>query len=132
MLASLVQILWLLGTPPVLTIQWTTSTEQNTAGFQLYRSLTPDGDFLLLTPDIIPSQGSSVTGHTYKYTDHTIEANRSYHYLLEEVEFNGNRTQHTDDIFSGQATTFSNWQLLLIGLTLLVGFAFLVAAFLHK
>lgn len=117
-------IIWQLQQPATITIQWRTVTEQNTAGFQLYRSHYPDRDFQLISDQIIPSQGTALSGHTYHYTDAHTAANQTYYYLLEEIEYNGRATRHTDDIFSSQATTFTPVSLATITLVALVGLGF--------
>ena len=37
-------LVYQLSVPPTVTLEWTTATEINTAGFYIYRSESPDGE----------------------------------------------------------------------------------------
>ncbi len=112
-----------------ITIEWTTATEQNTAGFQLYRRTTPDGEFLLITKEIIPSQGNALSGSSYKFEDTNVTPGETYDYLLEEIEYDNTINQYTDDIISGRAPFIEWWAIVLIALLTLVGISFIVTGF---
>ena len=94
-------LIYQLSVPPTVMIEWTTATEINTAGFYIYRSETPDGEFELINGDnLIQSQGSATSGATYQYEDQNVQAGRSYYYVLEEIEFDATRNRYDDDLFS--------------------------------
>ncbi len=79
---------------PVAVIRWETATEVNTAGFNLYRSTSPDGPFTQqVNAELIPASTSPLTGGTYVYTDTTVSPGRTYFYELEEVENDGTRSR---------------------------------------
>lgn len=111
---------------PHIQIEWTTATEQNTAGFQLYRSTSPDGEFVLITNEIIPSVGNSLSGGSYSYLDNDVTAGDTYYYLLEEIEYDNTVNQYRDDIISGHAALMAWWAIILIALLALVGIGFIV------
>jgi len=79
-------------TPVVL--EWTTKSEVNTAGFNMYRAESSSGPFVQINRELIPSAGDPIAGGHYVYTDTEAVAGRTYYYQLEDVEFSGNRTRH--------------------------------------
>jgi hypothetical protein len=85
---------------PLVVVQWDTATEVNTAGFNIYRSTSPDGDFVQINQaeGLIAALGSAVSGANYEFRDHNVEANATYYYLLEEVEFNQTVNRYYDDM----------------------------------
>ena len=70
-------------------IQWETETENQTAGFNLYRKLAQQGDYQIINAALIPAQGSAVAGARYSYTDIPPRPGKLWQYLLEEVETGG-------------------------------------------
>ena len=80
--------------PPVVTLQWATGSEINTAGFNVYRSEQATGPFKRINATLIPASGSALTGARYAYQDATAERGRTYYYQLEDVELNGASVRH--------------------------------------
>lgn len=74
-----------------ITLTWTTYTELNTIGFNLYRATSPDGPFEKINAALIPSQSLLGPGspYFYEYTDETAAAGVTYYYWLEEVTLGG-------------------------------------------
>jgi len=74
-------------------VSWETVSELNNAGFNLYRSLTADGEYTLLgfTPSAAPG---STQGAAYSYQDLDVQAGQTYWYKLEDVELDGATTMH--------------------------------------
>lgn len=85
---------------PLVVVQWDTATEVNTAGFNIYRSTSPDGDFVQINQaeGLIAATGSAFSGGNYEFRDLNVEANKTYYYLLEEVEFNQTVNRYYDDM----------------------------------
>jgi hypothetical protein len=80
-------------------VTWETATEQQTAGFALYRREGENGEFLLVSKDhFIPSRGGPTSGAAYRYLDEQVEAGKTYYYLLEEIEVDGSRKRLDDDL----------------------------------
>jgi len=91
LVAALLMAGLLLGgcTAPVR-VTWKTETEMNTAGFNLYRGLSPEGPFDARVNDaLIPPSADPLTGGEYSYIDRTAQAGVTYYYELQEVERNG-------------------------------------------
>lgn len=82
------------ATASPVVIEWTTATEVDTAGFNLYRSESPDGPFVQINSELIPASGQALTGSKYRYEDSEAMPGRTYYYQLEDVEFNGTTTKH--------------------------------------
>jgi hypothetical protein len=90
-----VALLLLLGlsisgcTAPVQ-VDWSTETEMDTAGFNVYRGESPDGPFgIKINDKLIPASPDPMTGGKYRYTDSSAQVGRTYYYQLQEVEKNG-------------------------------------------
>lgn len=87
--------------PPAITIVWSTETEFNTAGFNVYRSNAADGPFIQINEQLIPSKADPSSGAAYEFIDRSVTGGQTYYYRLEDVEYNNTREQH--EIFSGQS-----------------------------
>ena len=79
---------------PVITVEWSTASELNTAGFNLYRSEKPDGPFTRINSEIIPGSADPLVGGSYSFTDTNVIAGHTYYYQLEDVETGGVTTRH--------------------------------------
>ena len=78
----------------VVLVEWTTETEVETAGFNLYRSESPAGPYVKVNPALIPGASDPLLGGRYVYTDTNVIAGRTYYYKLEDVELDGAITLH--------------------------------------
>lgn len=113
--------------PAKVEINWETATEQETAGFYLYRSNSPDGEFVILNPDgIVNAEGSPVSGASYTYVDEEVVPGETYYYLLEEVEFDASRNRYEQDIFEYEVPRFTWWAVVLTAASALIGLVLLV------
>lgn len=83
-------------------ITWTTESEVNTSGFNVFRSTSRDGEYTQINAALIPSQADPVLGGKYAYKDEQVEPGRTYYYKLEEVETTGVRTTY-DEIVEATA-----------------------------
>ena len=76
-----------------IVIRWSTETEVNTAGFNLYRSLSAGGPWEKINERLIPGAADPLRGGTYVFTDTAVIAGQTYWYELEEVETGGRTTR---------------------------------------
>ena len=76
-------------------IKWTTQSELNNAGFNILRSATKTGAFVVINPAMIQGAGTTGEKHTYSYTDKTAKPNVVYYYQIEDVSFDGHRQRLT-------------------------------------
>ncbi len=77
-------------------IKWTTQSELNNAGFNILRSATKTGEFVVINPTMIRGAGTTGEKQTYSYTDKTAKPNVVYYYQIEDVSFDGHRQRLTD------------------------------------
>lgn len=75
-------------------VEWSTASELDTAGFNLYRSDTPAGPFTRVNEELIPASPDPLIGGSYRFTDTNVVAGHTYYYQLEDVEINGTTTRH--------------------------------------
>jgi hypothetical protein len=76
--------------PGKILLDWETAVELDNAGFNLYRSDSPDGEYIRLNAELIPSQApGSLQGAVYRWEDDEVEPGRTYHYKLEDVDIHG-------------------------------------------
>jgi hypothetical protein len=73
-----------------LTIHWTTESELDIIGFNLYRSTTPDGEFIKVNNEMIPSSPDPFVGGEYTYVDQGVIRGETYYSELETLDRQGN------------------------------------------
>ena len=78
----------------VVLVEWTTESEVNTAGFNVYRSESAEGPYTKINSELIPASPDPILGGHYVYTDRNVVAGRAYLYQLEDVELDGATTRH--------------------------------------
>jgi hypothetical protein len=82
-------------------VAWTTASELNTAGFNLYRAPNEEGPFERINDQLIPAAPDPLTGGEYEYVDREVQAGETYTYQLAEVETDG--TEHVLERTQAQA-----------------------------
>ncbi|MFK7804022.1 MAG: hypothetical protein AB8G95_20475 [Anaerolineae bacterium] len=107
--------------PAPVTITWSTETEFDTAGFNIYRSDTLDGEYQQVNEQLLPGSAEAAAGASYTWIDKSAEPGRSYFYQLEDVEYSNNRTQHAP--FEHRATGITPTKLVISISGLLLGLA---------
>jgi uncharacterized repeat protein (TIGR01451 family)/fimbrial isopeptide formation D2 family protein len=78
-----------IGKPLKIKLEWTTASESEVVGFNLYRAKSVDGARVKLNSTLIPMQGTDTTGFTYIYKDKGLKANKVYYYWLETIDIYG-------------------------------------------
>ena len=78
----------------VVIVEWTTESEVNTAGFNVYRSESAEGPYNKINHQLIPASPDPILGGHYVYTDTNVVAGQTYYYKLEDVELDGTTTLH--------------------------------------
>jgi hypothetical protein len=73
-----------------ITLKWRTESEQENYGFNIYRSLSKDGPWEKINPEVVPGHGTTSEPHEYKYPDTNIFKFTQYYYQLEEIDLSGN------------------------------------------
>jgi hypothetical protein len=75
-------------------LEWTTESEKDNAGFNIYRSESADSDYTKINESMIPANGTSTEGASYEYIDKDVKNRKTYYYKLEDIDFNGTSTMH--------------------------------------
>lgn len=77
------------------TLKWSTASEIDNFGFDIYRAENEDGPFVRLNDSPIPGAGTSDVPTYYEYVDDTIDPRRGYYYYIESISINGERERFT-------------------------------------
>jgi hypothetical protein len=68
-----------------VTLNWTTQSELNSAGFHIQRSENPNGPFEKVSASMIPGQGTCSSLHDYSFTDPNVKWDKTYYYQIHEI-----------------------------------------------
>ncbi len=77
------------------TVRWSTASEVDNFGYDVYRGTGPDGPFERLTKDPIPGAGTTDEPQRYSYVDDTIDPHQKYYYYVESISLTGERERFT-------------------------------------
>lgn len=77
------------------TLRWTTASEVENFGFDVYRGDAQEGPFERLTESPIPGAGTIDTPSQYEYADDTIDPYAEYWYYVESISIHGVREHFT-------------------------------------
>ena len=75
-------------------LRWTTESENDNVGYNLYRSESENGEYKKINDFLITAQGSSTEGAFYDFIDNTVQNRKTYYYKLEDIDLNGTSTMH--------------------------------------
>ena len=82
------------GSDSEVVLEWETDAEVGTAGFNVLRAESPEGPWVKLNEELIPSRGSSWQGASYAFSDQSRQAGAVYWYCVEEVDTRGGTSQY--------------------------------------
>lgn len=71
-------------------IDWTTSSEMDHAGWNIYQSDGKGGKYVKLNDKLIPGSGDDTTSQHYQYVDESVVFGKRYSYYLESIDLTGN------------------------------------------
>ena len=77
------------------TIRWSTASEVDNFGFDVYRGESEDGPFIRLNPVPIEGGGTTDEPRSYSFVDDTIDPHRTYYYYVESISMSGERERFT-------------------------------------
>ncbi|MCU0303698.1 MAG: hypothetical protein MUC56_06550 [Thermoanaerobaculales bacterium] len=77
--------------PPANTLRWTTASEVDNFGFDIYRALVEDGPFDRITAEPLPGAGTTDEPQNYVFVDVDIDPTRDYFYYIESISLGGVR-----------------------------------------
>ena len=72
-------------------VRWTTESELDNAGFNIYRSETRDGEFKQVNAQLVEGAGTTGERNAYEWVDTTAKPDVVYYYQIEDVSFSGER-----------------------------------------
>lgn len=75
-------------------LTWTTASEQDTYGFNIYRSTSETGSYTKVNEDIIAGHGTTSEPHSYAFADYDVQTGTTYYYKIEDVDIDGSTTLH--------------------------------------
>jgi len=76
-------------------IKWTTASEQDNFGYDIYRSDTEEGEFDIINEDTLQGAGTTIDESKYAFRDDTIDPCKVYYYYVESIATNGTREAFT-------------------------------------
>ncbi len=77
------------------TLRWSTASEVDNFGFDVYRGESEEGPFERLTESPIEGAGTSDLTNRYSWIDDTIDPYKTYFYYVESISLQGVREQFT-------------------------------------
>jgi hypothetical protein len=77
------------------TLRWTTASELDSYGFDVYRSTSEDGQFETINDEPIAGAGTVDVPQDYKYDDRDIQPDTAYFYYVESISLAGKREKIT-------------------------------------
>ncbi len=77
-----------------VTLNWSTESETENLGFNIYRGVNKNGEFLMLNAELIPGHGSTSEMQEYTYIDRNVVNGVTYFYKLEDVDYAGKTELH--------------------------------------
>ena len=84
-------------------ITWSTETERDNVGFNVYRAVRAENisceeidlnEYVQINDELIPARGTTETGHDYSFEDKNTEKGKRYCYRLEDIERSGKGEKH--------------------------------------
>jgi hypothetical protein len=78
----------------LVTLTWTTESELNNLGFNIYRSTGTDDSFEKVNQKLIEGAGTSSHSNTYTFIDNRTNARTTYFYKLEDIDVDGKSRFH--------------------------------------
>ena len=75
-------------------VTWTTGTEIDNAGFDIYRKEDGTSNLVKVNGSLIPAQGTLGGGASYSFMDTNVVAGTKYLYYLVDIDANGRTTAH--------------------------------------
>ena len=83
-------------TPPYRnTVRWSTASEVDNFGYDVYRGTSAEGPFERLTKDPVPGAGTTDEPQKYSFVDETIDPYETYFYYVESISMGGERERFT-------------------------------------
>jgi hypothetical protein len=76
-------------------LRWSTASEVDNFGFDIFRSISADGQFEQMNEKPLLGKGTSDVPTEYAYVDSTIDEGVVYYYFVESIAMDGTRERFT-------------------------------------
>ncbi|MCF6287875.1 MAG: hypothetical protein L3J53_01385 [Proteobacteria bacterium] len=76
-------------------IKWTTASEQENFGYDIFRADSKEGEYAMINEDTIEGAGTTVDATDYLFKDDTIDPCKTYFYYVESISTSGVREAFT-------------------------------------
>jgi hypothetical protein len=83
------------------TIRWSTASESDNFGFDVYRAVDPEGPFERITADPLLGGGTTNVVRQYRFVDESVQAGQVYFYYVESISLSGERKRFTPVMRAG-------------------------------
>ena len=77
------------------TLRWSTASEVDNFGFDVYRAENEEGPFERITKQPLSGAGTTDIPSRYEYVDDMIKPNTVYYYYVESISMSGERQKFT-------------------------------------
>lgn len=77
------------------TLRWSTASEVDNFGYDVYRATTAEGPFERITRDPVAGAGTTDVPQRYSYVDSSIDPRQTYYYYVESISLGGVRERFT-------------------------------------
>jgi hypothetical protein len=81
--------------PPANTLKWSTASEVENFGYDVYRADAEDGPWVRINAKPIPGAGTLDEPSYYQYADSDIDPTKPYFYYVESISLKGVREKFT-------------------------------------
>lgn len=76
-------------------IRWSTASEHDSFGYDVYRGSSPEGPFTVVNDEVIPGAGTTDLPQSYRFVDEAVEPDTTYWYYIESISLTGERRRIT-------------------------------------
>ncbi|MEM1203250.1 MAG: hypothetical protein AAGN66_08480 [Acidobacteriota bacterium] len=76
-------------------LKWSTASEVDNFGYDIYRALDEEGPFERITARPLPGHGTTDETSHYEFIDDAIDPTRTYYYYVESISVDGVRERFT-------------------------------------
>lgn len=92
-------------------VEWSTASELDTVGYNLYRADSASGIFTKINPSFISASPDPQTGGSYSFHDPNVIPGKTYFYELEAISENGQGERHGPITAQAQSGFPAAWPL---------------------
>lgn len=118
------------GRQAAVIVEWSTASELDTAGFNVYRGISADLIDQKVNSAVIPPATDPLQGGSYRFRDDQVVPGIRYYYLIEEVDQSGKTSRYGP--IEVAAVSGGKFELVLAVLLGTSGLLFLLVLFLQR